>query len=301
MRRYPLLFLILIILIGNTLMQQVGYADPLTQADKWELRHALPAGVAAAALCLAALGMGAQIWRGILPLCSTDWSPQRSWSYMTVIGLWCGWMPLLCALAYYPEAGAGPSRWLIGGFAVLIACRMLSILSRNRLVGLLYGLITAAAAVLCGQILWKDTPLDVMVMGMTAAPALELLRERTPASQLVWLTSAALFFCAYTAAFGYMTAFYPPGEAAAVSPWGMWMAAVFAAVGLAFVILGVLRRTLWGRRVVSLLGLLALAVWLWLHFSATLEPGEQWTAAGFYILALALLALPAGLLLRGLR
>lgn len=301
MRRYSLLLLVLIILILNTVMQQFAYANPLVHPDMWALRHALPAGVAAAALCLAALGMGAQVWRGILPLCSTDWSPRRAWSYMSVLGMWCGWIPLLCALAYYPEAGSGPSRWLIGCFVALIAASMLNTLYRQKLVGLLCGLITAAAAIICGQMLWVDTPLDVLVVGLAAAPALELLRERTPARQLVWLMSAALFFCAYTAAFGYMTAFFPPGEVAPVSPWSMWMAVVFALVGLAFVIFAMLRRTLWGRRVVSLLGLLALAVWLWLHFAAALAPGEQWAALGFYVSALALLALPAGLLLRGLR
>lgn len=301
MKRYSLLILVLTILIINTLLQRVAWADPLTQPGAWALRFSLPAGVTAAALSLAVLGMGALIWRGILPLCSTAWSPQRAWSYMGVGGLWCGWIPLLCALAYYPTAGAGPSYWLIGGFIALIACRMLSLLCHHRLVGLLCGLVTAAVAVLCGQELWPATPLDALVMGLAAAAALELLRERTPARQLVWLVSAALFFCAYTSAFGYMLAFYPPGEVAPASLWGMWVALAFAAVGLAFVIFALLRRTLWGRRVVSLLGLVAVAAWLWLHFAATLAPADQWPALGFYALALALFALPAGMLLRGLR
>lgn len=301
MRRYSLLLLVLLLLIINTLMQKIAAADPLTQPDAWALRHALPAGIAAAALSLVALGMGAQVWRGILPLCSTDWSPQRAWSYMTVCGLWCGWIPLLCALAYYPEAGASPSAWLIGGFIALIACRMLSLACRRSGVGLLAGLLTAAVAVLCGQEIWPATPLDALVIGLAAAPALELLRERDPARQLVWLVAAALFFCAYTAAFGYMLAFYPPGECVSASPWGMGMAVCFAVLGLAFVVFALLRRSLWGRRVVSSLALAALAAWLWLHFSAALAPGEQWPALGFYALGLLAFGLPAGLLLRGLR
>lgn len=300
MRRYTLILLVLILLIINTLMQQAAEADPLNRPGMWAMRHSLPAGIEGAVLFLAALGMGAQVWRGILPLCSTAWSPGRAWSYMTVCGLWCGWIPLLCALAYYPAYGEGPSRWLIGAFIALIAARMLSLtLQQHKLIGLFCGLLAAAAAVLCGQILWPATPLDVLVMGLCASAAMALLLVREPAPQLVWLTSAALAFCAYTAAFGNMLAFYPPGEAGAASPWGMWMALIFTVVGLVFVIFALLRRTLWGRRAVAAAGLLAVAVWIWLHFTTTLTPQEQWAGTGFFALGLLLFGIPAGMLLRG--
>lgn len=301
MRRYSLVLLVLFLLIINTLMQQATEANPLTHPGMWALRHSLPAGVAGAALFIAALGMGAQLWRGILPLCSKGWSNQRAWSYMTVCGLWCGWIPLLCALAFYPEGSAGPSHWLIGGFIVLVVCRMLNLVCHYTLVGLLTGLLTAAVAVLCGQMLWPTTPLDILVMGLSSSTALLLLVEKEPARQQVWLMSAALIFCAYTAAFGYMLAFYPPGEVAPASPWGMAMALVFALAGLAFVVFAMLRRSPWGRRAVALVGLLAVATWNWLHFATTLTPEEQWPALGFYVLGLLLFGVPASMIMHGLR
>lgn len=308
MNRSILLLVVLITLLLNILMQRVVEANPLTHPTLWELRHALPAGVTAATLFITALGMGAQMWRGILPLCRVEWTPQRRWSYFTVGAMWCGLLPLLCALAYYPaaEAGTSPSPWaatgwLVAGGAAYIACRVITLVWKRRLAWLAAALGTAAVAVLFGQKLWPATPLDVLVVGLASAASLELLCEREPSQQLVWLMSAAVFFCAYTAAFGYMLAFYPPGETAPASPWGMWMAVVFAALGLAFVIFALLRRTVWGRRTVSLLALGALGAWVWLHFAATLSPQEQVPALGCYLVALALFSIPGALFLRRMR
>lgn len=302
MRRYSLIILVFIILILNTSMQRIASANPITHPELWGLRHALPAGVVGAALFTAALGMGAQMWRGILPLSgATEWSPRRTWSYMTVCGLWCGWIPLLCALAFYPETGGGPSYWLIGAFVALVICRMLSLLNQAPMVGLLCGLVPAAAAVLCGQELWPATPLDVLVMGLSCSVALYMLFAPEPARQMVWLMASCFLFCAYAAAFGYMLAFYPPGAAMSTLPCGMWVAVVYTVLALAFIIFARLRRSLWGRRAMALLALLVTLIWLWLHIAATLAPEEQLPAAGFYALALVLFALPGGMLMRGLR
>ena len=303
MRRYSLVILVFILLIVNTSMQRFATANPLTQPELWGLRHSLPAGVAGAALLLATLGMGAQVWRGLLPLSGGgEWSPQRSWSYMCVCGLWCGWIPLLCALAFYPEAGSGPSYWLIGGFVALVACRMLSLFCRQAIVGLFTGLMAAAVAVLCGQMLWPATPLDVLVMGLSCSTALYILADDEAPRQMLWLMTTALIFCAYAAAFGYMLAFYPPAGASGATPWSMWVAGSYTALAALLIIFARLRTSLWGRRIVALLALLSSAGWLWLHIAAALAPEEQLPALGFYALALALFGLPAGMMLyRGLR
>lgn len=302
MKRYSLLILVFILLIVNTSMQRFAMANPLSHAKLWELRHALPAGVVGAALLLAALGMGAQMWRSFLPLSgAAEWNPRRTWSYLTMGGLWCGWIPLLCALAFYPELGAGPSYWLIGGFVALVACRMLSLASQHPIIGFITGLTTAAVALLCGHELWPATPLDVLVMGLSCSTALHLLLSKDTPRQMLWLTTSALIFCAYAAAFGYMLAFYPPDQASGATPWDMWMAGSYTLLAAVFIIFARVRSSLWGRRMVGILALLLAVVWLWLHMAATLEPQEQWYALGFYAAALALLSLPFGLTLRGLR
>lgn len=303
MRRYAIVILVFFLLIINTLMQRANGANPLLEPHLWALRLALPGGIAAAALCIAALGMGAQMWRGILPASGAEeWSPRPAWSYMCVCGLWCGWIPLLCALAFYPLQGDHSMLWLIGSFITLVLCRMLSLVSRHPLIGLFAGLLTAAIAVLCGQILWPATPLDLLVISLSTAPAFYLLWEKQPARQLLWLTVAALIFCAYAAAFGYMLAFYAPAAGDAVaSPWGMWVAGGYIALALALIVFPGLRHSLWGRRAVALLALLGTAAWLWLHFSTALMPQEELPALGFYALGLVLFGVPMSMILRGLR
>ena len=297
MKRYALVILVLIIILVNTLMHRAAWASPLDDAELWKLRHVLPAGVVGAALCLALIGMGAQIWRGILPLCGAEWSPQRAWSYMTVCGLWSGWIPLLCALTFYPlsagmEAPGAPPQLLIGGFIVLILCRLLSLACRIPAVGLLTALITAAVALLCGHELCPQAPLFVLVAGLCSAPALHMLTEREIAPPFVWLTVAALFFCAYAAAFGSLLALYPPAEASSL-PCGPQVAVAYALLGLALICFPALRRRQWGRRLSAMLILLLTAVWVYLHLSTASQPAT----AAIYVGALLLFCIPASLML----
>lgn len=298
MRRYSLVILVFFLLILNTLMQRAAGANPLTHPNLWELRHALPAGVAGAALLLVVMGMGAQTWQGILPAGGARWSPQRSWSYIATCGLWFGWIPLLCALTLFPHPTEEPPPLLFYAFVILILCRLINRLSSHVLARLFSGALTAAIAVLCGQVLWPSTPLDVLVMGLAAAAALHLLSDREPAPPFMWLMAAALIFCAYAAAFGYMLSFYAPTAATAATPWGMWMACGYIALGLAIIIFAPLRRTTWGRRSVAALSLLATAVWLWLHFTPQLAEQEQLPAVGLYALAIVLFGIPSAMLLR---
>lgn len=298
MKRYALIILVLIIILVNTLMHRAAWASPLDDAELWKLRHVLPAGVVGAALCLALIGMGAQIWRGILPLCGAEWSPQRAWSYMTVCGLWSGWIPLLCALTFYPlsagmEAAGEPSRLLIGCFIALICCRLLSLACRLPIVGLLTALVTAAVALLCGHELCPQAPLFVLVAGLCCAPALHMLTEKEIAPPFVWLTVAALFFCAYASAFGSLLAFYPPAEASSL-PCGSQVAVAYALLGLALICTPALRRRQWGRQLAAMLILLLTAVWVYLHLSTAL----QLTTAAIYAGALILFCIPATLMFK---
>lgn len=305
MRRFSLILLVLFVLVFNTLMQKSAEAHPLMNPTLWDLRHALPCGISGVALCLAALGMGAQFWRGILPACGAEWAPLRSWSRMAAVGLWCGWIPLLCAIPFFPWAEeptlGAPSTWFVGCFFALILSRMLMLLCKHEFVGFLAGLFTTAVALVCGQFLWPSMPFGVLVIGLSAALALHLLITHDTPPPLMWLLVFSLALCAYVAAFGHLLAFYPPGRPAAESPWNMWMAGAYTLLALALAVLPPLRHAAWGQRLAALLCLLIGTVWLWLHLNATLTPAEQLPALGIFAAALALLATPFGMMIAARR
>lgn len=298
MRRYSIIILVFFLLIINTIMNRAAEASPLVNEQLWQHRHDIAAGVLGAALCIAIPGIGAQVWRGILPACGAEWSPQRIWSTVSVCGLWCGWLPLLCAAAFYPlgaaeEATRTPSPWLIGAFVALVLCRMLSLASRQRIVGIATALVSAAAAVLCGQILWPALPLDILTAGLLSAPALYMLYMRDPERPMVWVFVAACFFCAYAAAFGYLLAVYPPSGSTPPLPFGMGAALLYTIVGLSLIALPKLRHSLWARRTIALLALLLTAGWIYLH----LRTAGHGATLGVFVGALVAFGLPMQMML----
>lgn len=306
MKRYALIILVLVILVVNSLMQQAAYANPLTNPDLWELRFALPAGVAAAGLLVAAAGLGAQVWGMALPLCGAGWAPSGFWQRLAHCGLWCGWLPMLCAQTYTAGANmlplGAPSHRLLGGFVVLVLCRMLGSvpLCRRWGVRLISALVAAAAAVLCGVEFCPAAPLCPLVVGLALAPALRLLTAGRPqAPQLVWTLVAALAFCAYTAAFGHLLSWYAPGAESGATPWGGWMGGVFLVIALATAGVRPLRHARVALRVLSAVSLLSCVVWLWLLMAPAQRvlPAQQPASVGFYAASLVLLAIPALLML----
>lgn len=304
MKRYSLVILVFFLLIINILMRRAADANPFYASELALLHHTLPAGVAAAGLLAAALGAGAQVWRGALPLCGAgEWSPQRSWSAMTLCGLWCGWLPLLCALPFCSLAMGDeadtPSRWLIGAFLALLLCRILSHLPLSTFFAgrLLITLIAAAACAICGQQLWPDTPLGILSLGLAGSAALYLLTQRSPAPQAVWLVPAGLALCAYCAAFGHLLASYPPHELSPTPPEGSAGVAVgMVVLALSIICLPPLRRTLAGRRLTAALALLAAAAWVGVRSAAPFSESDSLLYLGLYAAALVLFAIPCALI-----
>ena len=304
MKRYALMILVISLLLINSLLRNAAEANPLTNPQLWELRFALPAGVVAAASCFAVMGLGAQFWRGLLPLCGgAAWAPGGYWARLSTCGLWCGWLPLLCAQTYTAGetqlALGAPSHWLLGTFIALLLCRMADTVLRWRWWGLCSALVAAAAALLYGQELCPTVPLCPLVLGLMAAVALRVLTARENALPLVWLLVASFTFCAYVAAFGYLLAWYAPTALPGGSTWGLWMGGVFLAGGLALVLLEPLRRRAPGPRLLALAGLLAGAAWLWPELAAAQRvlPAQQASGIGAYAAALVIFSLSAALLM----
>lgn len=306
MRRYALILLVLILLLLNSLMQHAAEATPFTHPDLWELRFALPAGVVGAALFLVSLGLGAMFWRGALSVSGgRGWAPRAFWQRLSAAGLWCGWLPLLCAQTYTISSSqlpmGAPSPWLVGAFVALIICRMAEGLVGQKWwgMGFISALVAAAAAILCGQELCPAVPLCPLVLGLAAAPALRLLTEKLHMLQLVWVQMASFTFCAYVAAFGYLLLWYTPSESQNAASWGLWLGGIFLVLALGLVMLEPLRRSSFGPRAFAAAGLVAGVVWLWLELAPAqgVLPAQQLASMGIYAGTLVLLAIPTALLM----
>ena len=106
-KRIFLVALVLFLLLITTANQHVqnaaaliGGAEILGFIPLWQLYNVLPAGIFTAGASAAALGMGAEFWRALLPLCGAGWTPRLSLSRLADAGLWCGWITLAaCILA----------------------------------------------------------------------------------------------------------------------------------------------------------------------------------------------------------
>ena len=304
MRRYALMILVIALLLINALLRNAAEANPLRDMSLWELRFALPAGVVAAGLCFVALGLGAQFWRGLLPLCGGgEWAPRAFWARLAAVGLWCGWLPLLCAQTYTAGetqlALGAPSHWLLGSFVALLVCRVAESVLRWRWWGIISALVAAAVAVVCGQELFPTVPLCPLTLGLMAAVALHVLTGRAGVLQQVWLLVACFAFCAYVAAFGYLRAWYAPAEQAGGAVWGLWMGGIFLCCGLALIMLEPLRRSAMGPRLLALAGLLAGAAWVWPELAPAQMtlPAQQAEGITAFAATLIIFSLPATLLM----
>lgn len=296
MRRYSLLLIVLIIIVCNGLMHRAAEASPLLDYNLWQIRHSLPTGLATAALFLAAIGMGAQFWQGALPIFGVQHSPTSAWVRMSASGLWCGWIPLLCATPFLPSMPGTPSLWLIGCFFALIMCRMLSIIVQRRAIGIITGALSLAAAVICSEILWPQAVLPLFLLGLVCSLALLLSARHEPPVWAALLMSGALILCALDSA---MEQFTLPATEAGSSQANLPAQCVgymMAIPALLMMTIRRLRHTLWGRRGMSIASLLLSVIWLWLHMSAPLSRGDMLSCAGFAALGLIFFGLPAGMM-----
>ena len=298
MRRLSLFFLVFILLMFNVLMGQME-TFALHRPELYACYLHLPAALGAAGLGIAALGMGAQFWLCTLPLCGAEWFPKPGWERLSAAGLWCGWLPMLCAAPYYSGSDCCVfSQPLFIGFVGILLSRLVHSFKKHWFANIFGAIFAGAAALLCGMQLWPSAPLSTLVLGLMCAPALHLLVAHSVPRPLVWLYIASLLFCAYSAAFGHLLAFYPPCAGGDASPWGMVAACLFVLCAMLLIIATPLRRSLVGCRGVAALGLLLGVAWLALHLLGHLPP--QASVVGMllsFFLSLAALSLPLVLML----
>lgn len=178
-KRIFLTVLVLFLLLAAMANQHVQNAAALLGDAKvlgfiplWQLYNVLPAGIFTAGAAAAALGMGAEMWRALLPLCGAGWAPVHPLNRLADAGLWCGWIALASCLmalgcvfpwsegapgAYGPGLNAttffSPAHYryallICGGGMVL--CRILSTSLREK-AALPIIILCAAAMLTCGQ------------------------------------------------------------------------------------------------------------------------------------------------------
>ena len=171
-----LVFFLLLVTMANQHVQNpaalLGNAEVLGFIPLWQLYNVLPAGIFAAGAAAAALGMGAEMWRALLPLCGAKWAPVQPLNRMADAGLWCGWITLAaCIMALgciFPWSVGAPGAYGVGLSTTnffdlahyrlalqicgggMILCRLLSTALREK-AALPIVILSAAAMLVCGQ------------------------------------------------------------------------------------------------------------------------------------------------------
>ncbi len=319
--RVFLVALVMFLLLINAAFSQVVNATIFSGGELfglipyWELKESLPCGIFAAAALVAALGIGAQFWGGLLPACGAgEWVPSRRFMQFATAGVWCAWPLLGACLAVagflFPWAadGAQGELWYqsrtalmlqMGGALILLAGLRMVQGFRSGKAGLPDALFAALVALSCGLLWWEGRALDFLAVALIAPLALALLLA-PPARQkhrvaLGWLLAAALALGTYACGTQHLMASYLPGAEA----WRMLTicCAVLAAVlALALALVPALRRNSCALRVVAAAALLLLLGYNWdmlashvlmQHPLLLLTCPAPWVGFGIYLVALA--------------
>jgi len=231
MKRAFLLLLLLTLLLLATLLQAVQEATVFHGGKLWgtiplwQLRHALPCGLFAAGALMVSIGVGAQFWRELLPLCGARWTPEDFLFRLCSCGLWCGWLLLAICTTALPDIFPGAGKegnglfsrehylLLQAGILPMAFCHALRGAWRKRL-ALLIVMISAGTALACGLMWWHDRPMDFLVLSLLSPLALILLLpdRQTPGrpSGIGWLFVTSLALAAYALISRYLVLHYPP-------------------------------------------------------------------------------------------
>ena len=187
-KRIFLVALLLFLLLATMANQHVQNAAALLGGGKvlgciplWQLYNVLPAGIFAAGASAAALGMGAEFWRALLPLCGAGWTPKMPLSRLADAGLWCGWVTLAACITalgcVFPWSTGAPGAYgpglssttfydvenyqlvlqICGGATIL--SRILAVWLKER-AALPIVLLVSAAALVCGQFWCQALPIS---------------------------------------------------------------------------------------------------------------------------------------------
>lgn len=235
MKRAFLVLLVLFALLAATSIQHT-LGTPPTDTGKmlglvpvYDMVFALPTAIFAAGLAVVALGLGAEFWRAILPLCGADWVPTRRLNLLADAGLWCGWVTLGTCYAALPcifpwlgmpspnssslYSAENYRLLLLIGLGTMIAVRLFNTYLPYRK-GTLAMLMSAAVGLMAGQFWWNGLPIDFVALALLLPLGVILLLPaggQTSNTPFVWLTITALALSLYATGFSQLIISYPTG------------------------------------------------------------------------------------------
>lgn len=149
------------------------------------------------------LGIGAQFWQHLLPLCNTP--PPPSLAALANVGLLGGWCSVAICLQNTPSYPI-----IIAGAAAMLLCRA-SHASHKHCLHLPSALVCAATALTCGALWWQGYAIIILAMSLTLPLSMLLLFPHPHATTgQLWLcfTTAALLL--HSLYFHAIITSYPP-------------------------------------------------------------------------------------------
>ena len=325
MKRAFLVLLLFFILLCATGIQHT-LAAPILSNDKMpggvslnEMLHALPTGIFAAGALVAAMGIGAEFWRALLPLCGADWAPTRRFALLADASLWCGWLTLgTCINAQFCIF---PATFIPGAESLYSVenYRMLLLISCGTMIcarlfntyiprrhGIFIVLLCAATAMAAGQFWWNGMPIDFLTISLLLPICAILLipaHKELAAIPFAWLCLVALALVIYATGFSHLIISYPTTSTEMSSG---WLSTKFAAntifpICLIALLIPQLRKCRYIQQFVGAAGLLACILYNWAAFAAPLDNalgGQLPCLPAGIVYTITLLCLSALLILR---
>ena len=233
MKRAFLILLVFFTLLCATTIQHTLASTPVSSEQLLglihinDMVHALPTGIFAAAALVAALGIGAEFWRALLPICGADWAPSRSFTIMADAALWCSWLVLASCLnaqfcifpatftedAYQLYSAENYRMLLLIAGGIMICMRLFNTYIPRRQ-GIFIALSSAAVAIALGQFWWNGLPIDFLSIALLLPVSAGLLiptHKENVYLPFVWLTITTSALALYATGFSQLIINYPTG------------------------------------------------------------------------------------------
>lgn len=295
MKRAFLILLLFFALLAATAIQHTLSSTPLSTGKMLglvpvtDMVFALPAGIFAAGLIGIALGLGAEFWRAMLPLCGADWVPTRRFNAMADAGLWCGWVTVgACYTALpciFPWLSLNNTATLYNAehyrlllficLGSMIAARLFNTYLPRRH-GILATFICAAVGLAAGQCWWNGLPIDFVALALLLPVSVILClpaQAEAANSPFTWLCILALALSLYATGFSQLIVNYPTGP---INMSEGWLALKFTAnslqvIALLLLLIPVLRRNLYMQMLAGGCALGSVLLYNWYAIASPLD------------------------------
>lgn len=226
--------LVLTLILLNALQTRVLDATPLSDTPTllgtpyWQLKTALSAGLFTATTMMAAAGIGAYFWLGLLPACGARWTPEPALLQLGRCGAWCAWpaaASCLPGLSYFVFPWMKQDYWdgALSGTMIMMGQMTISLIILITLGYLLQStsrdnvrlpavFLSALVALGCGILWWWGKGLDFLVIALATSLSLVILlpHNRDIRPQLGGLLAVSAALCVYVIGFGGMMTSYAP-------------------------------------------------------------------------------------------